>query len=580
MRHVTRTFLAGGLMLVAAACGGGGGGGSGGSGGVGAPTGGGAGPPAPVRISDDEAARFLTQATFGPTGAEIVAVRDANNLAAWINAQQALPPGPGALATLDARLAEMRVTNPNANLSANSFYEHFWRQAATGQDQLRQRVTFALSQIFVISFADSGVEPRGVASYYDMLNRNAFGNYRTLLREVSLHPMMGRYLTHLGNQKEDPNTGRTPDENFAREILQLMSIGLYALNLDGSVQRDASGAPIPTYSSADVSNLAKVFTGFGWHNATPSNSTFFGGQPHPDRTVLPMIGYPNFHSTSAKTFLGATIPATTVANPMGDLDAALDIIFNHPNVGPFVARQMIQRLVTSNPSAGYIQRVATVFNNNGSGVRGDMGAVVRAVLLDTEARTGGANSAANQGKIREPVLRLSAWMRAFGATSTSGNWSVGSTSASTSLGQSPMTSPSVFNFFRPGYSPPNTKMGGAGLVAPEMQIVDEVTTAGYLNTIYNAVVNGIGSGNDVKANYAAEIALADNPAALADHLDTLLLHGTMTAGTRQKLIDAVTSVAIPAGANVTQTQIDAAKLNRARLGVVMAMASPDFIVQR
>jgi uncharacterized protein (DUF1800 family) len=241
---------------------------------------------------------------------------------------------------------------------------------------------------------------------------------------------------------------------------------------------------------------------------------------------------------------------------------------------------MIQRLVTSNPSPAYVNRVANVFNNNGSGVRGDMGAVVRAVLLDSEARNMSSGVDANFGKLREPVLRMTALLRALSASSTNGLWPVGSTSASTSLGQSPMNASSVFNFFRPGYTPPNTKTGSLGLLAPEMQIVDEVTVAGYLNTMQTVIANGIGSGNDVKLSFAKEVAIASDPAALVDRVNYLLTYGNMTSARRQQIIEAVTAVTIPSGGTTTQAQIDSALLSRARLAVFLTVASPDFIVQR
>jgi uncharacterized protein (DUF1800 family) len=285
---------------------------------------------------------------------------------------------------------------------------------------------------------------------------------------------------------------------------------------------------------------------------------------------------------SAKTFLGTTIPASTAAtaNPAAELKTALDVIFNHPNVGPFISRQLIQRLVTSNPSPAYVGRVAAAFNNNGSGVRGDMAAVTRAILLDAEARTAPAAADATAGKLREPVIRLANYLRAFDATSVSGNWLIGSTSASTSLGQTAMAAASVFNFFRPGYSPPNTKMGAAGLVAPEMQIVDEVTTSGYANTIQNAINAGIGTGNDVRSALGAEVALANDPAALVNRVNLLLAYGSLPAPQRQRIVDAVTSVAVPASTGTNQAAIDTALLNRAKLAVFLTMTAPDYLVQR
>jgi uncharacterized protein (DUF1800 family) len=412
-----------------------------------------------------------------------------------------------------------------------------------------------------------------------MLGNNAFANYRTLLEGVTLHPMMGIYLSYLANQKEDPAGTRTPDQNYAREVMQLMSIGLVMLNQDGTPQLDANGKPIPTYSQDDILGLAKVFTGMSWYSPSPTNNTFVGRNRDPSSDIQPMIFYPQFHSTSEKKFLGVTIAASGTPDVGGDLKIALDTIFNHPNVGPFIALRLIQQFVTSNPSPAYVSRVAAVFNNNGSGVRGDMGAVISAVLKDAEARDISVVTSTTFGKLREPVIRLANWMRAFNASSQSGNWSVQSTSANTSLSQSPLTSASVFNFWRPGYVPPNTQLGSQNLYAPEFQVVDEVTTAGYLNTVQNTINSGIGTANDVRSAYASEIALAGDPNALLDRLNTLLLYGQMSAKLRQLVSEAVTGVAIPGG-SATQAQIDAAMLNRAKLAVFLVMASPDYLVQR
>jgi uncharacterized protein (DUF1800 family) len=558
------------LALALGACGGGGSGG--GSTGTATP------PTTPAAsISAAEASRFLTQASFGPTDADITAVRSAG-YGAWIDQQIAMPASGSHLAFMDNRLIQERATNPQANLSATEFYESFWQQAAQGPDQLRQRVKLALSEIFVVSLADPNVDERGAGSYYDMLGANAFGNFRTLLEQVSLHPQMGVYLTWMSNQKED--AVRHPDENYAREVMQLMAIGLYQLNPDGSRKLDVAGAPIPTYSSDDISGLAKVFTGYGWYSTAPTNNrTFFGTGLAAAAQTTAMIPYPVYHSTSAKSFLGATIPASTTIDPAGDLKVALDTLFNHPNTGPFISRQLIQRLVTSNPSPAYVARVAAVFANNGQGVRGDMGAVVKAILTDSEARTAPAASDLTYGKLREPVVRMGNWMRAFGATSASGSWLIASTSANTSLDQSALTSPSVFNFWRPGYSPPNTRIGAQGLVAPEFQVVDEVSVAGYLNTMQSAIDTGLGTGRDVAAAYAAEKPLASDVNALVDRVNLMLTAGQMSAGLRSRIVTAVSAVAIPGGA-ATQAQIDTATLNRVKLAVFMIMASPEYLMQR
>jgi uncharacterized protein (DUF1800 family) len=581
-RMLVRRIAAVFCIVLLAACGSGGGGsgnsssGSGGGGG-----GGGGSPPPPPPVSAADAARLLTQSTFGPDDASISAVQNAG-VNGWIAQQTGMPATLTIVSDLDARLAQLRMANASANLSANQFYEEFWKLAATAPDQLRQRMRFALSQIFVISLNDSTIanDVRGAGSYYDMLGANAFVNYRTLLEQVTLHPMMGIYLTYMSNQKEDPTGTRTPDQNYAREVMQLMSIGLVKLNIDGTPQLDANGQPIPTYTQDDILGLSKVFTGIAWYSPNPTNSTFNGGSRDPNADNTPMIFYPNFHSTSQKQFLGVTIPASSSPDVAGDLKIALDTIYNHPNVGPFIAFRLIQQFVTSNPSHAYIQRVATVFNNNGSGVRGDMAAVITAVLTDPEARDATVVSSKTFGKLREPVIRLANWMRGFGATSQSGTWLMTSTSANTSLSQSPLTSGSVFNFWRPGYVPPNTQLGAQNLYAPEFQGVDEVTVAGYLNTMRTVVDTGIGTSSDIRSAYTTEISLANDATALTNRVNQILLYGQMSATLQQRITDAVNGVTIPSGASVTQAQINAALLNRAKIAVFLAMASPEYIVQR
>jgi uncharacterized protein (DUF1800 family) len=522
--------------------------------------------------TQQEASRFLAQATFGPTTADVSSVVTIG-YAAWIDDQFAKPQK-----LHRTYMDTVAATLPaGTNLNQNNFFESFWQQASSSDDQLRQRVAFALSQIFVVSFQNGTVAnfPRGVASYYDTLATNAFGNYRDLFQAVSLHPMMGIYLSSLRNQKESGT--RVPDENYAREVMQLFSIGLYELNPDGT-QKLANGRPIETYTHADIAGLAKVFTGWSWAGPDKSGTRFFGGTPDPNRDWMPMQSYPQYHSVSEKTFLGTTIAAQGTPDPEASLKAALDRIFNHPNVGPFIGRQLIQRLVTSNPSPQYVGRVAAAFANNGQGVRGDMKAVIRAVLLDPEARANPSLSDPKIGKLREPVLRLGQWMRSFGATSASGRFLLGNLDDPlSSLGQTPMRSPTVFNFYRPGYVPPNTSIAKAGLASPEMQITSEPSVVGYLNFMRDVVANGVGSSRDVKAGYAAEIALADNTDKLLDDVNLLLMAGQMSATLRDQIKSAVNSVTISA---TDAAAADTARKNRVYLAVFLTMASPDYLVQK
>lgn len=563
------------LSLAAlAACGGGGGGDSGGG--------------TEMPASRDAAARFLTQATFGPTEADIDRVM-AIGYGAWIDEQFARPAF-AHRATWEATDAAAKVIDPLASAGQNGAINSFWRAATSGQDQLRQRVAYSLSQLMVISMQDGtvGDNPRAVAAYLDLLADKGLGTYRDLLEGVSLHPMMGVYLSHLRNQKADPVSGRVPDENYSREVVQLFSIGLHELNADGSARMNGA-SPIETYVPADISGLAKVFTGWSWDcPAWPANGCFTSGAvsgvSDPDRYFKPMRGYAQYHSTDAKVFLGTTIAAQNPADPSASLRLALDRLASHPNVGPFIGKQLIQRLVTSNPSPAYVSAVGAAFANNGSGLRGDMRHVVKTILMHPEART----SANNSGKLREPVLRLSAFMRAFGFASDSGEFRVGNTdNPGTALGQTPMRSPSVFNFYRPGYVAPGTQAAAANLVVPEMQIVHETTVAGYVNYMRDNVSAGVGATNaafgnrrDLQGNFSAEIALAGTPTDLVALLNRKLMYGSMPAALATEIDGAVASITIPAATGSNQAAIDTARRSRVNTAIFLTLVSPEFQVQR
>jgi uncharacterized protein (DUF1800 family) len=547
-------------------------------------------PSADKPASRAEAARFLTQATFGPRTADVDRVMQ-QGMTSWVIEQQQLP-GVAHQAYWDAEDARIKAANPDSAAGTREVVDSFYIGALGSNAQLRQRVAYVLSQIFVISLQDPALAalPRGVASYMDVLNQHAFGNYRDLLEAVSKHPMMGLYLTHLRNRKEDPARGRVPDENYAREIMQLFSIGLFELNPDGSV-RQSGGTDLETYSAEDIAGLAKVFTGWSWAGADKTDARFNENNSarDPNRHVLPMQNYPQFHSVSQKAFLGTIIAAQGTADGDASLEVALDRLFNHPNVGPFIGKQLIQRLVTSNPSPAYVQRVSQAFADNGGGVRGDLGAVVRAVLLDAEARSLDKLDDPTFGKMREPVMRLTAYLRAFDATSDSGRFLIGTTdSVETSLGQTPMRAPSVFNFFRPGFVPQGTRSGDQNLAVPEMQITDESSVVGYTNFMRNAVQNGVGlrgldnaaSRNDVQINMAPLLALAGEPAELVALVDERLTYGQMNADLKAAIEAAVASVAVPAPNGSNQANIDTARANRVRIALTLAVASPEYIIQK
>jgi uncharacterized protein (DUF1800 family) len=583
-----RRSLAVAATAFLAACGGGGGGSDGG----------GANDKPATRA---EAARFLTQASFGPTDASIDRVMSLG-FSAWINEQFALP-AHSHLASWDAADALIKQSNPSGAAGQREVIDSFWRAAVAGEDQLRQRVAFALSQIFVISMQANGVgdNPRAVAGYMDLLAQQGVGsgstpaNYRQLLEGVSRHPMMGVYLSHLRNQKENTRTGRVPDENYAREVMQLFSIGLYQLNLDGS-PRMQGGERVETYASEDIAGLAKVFTGFSLDcPAFPDNNCFFNGvgsdagaQPFSDRLLRPMRGYPQYHSTTEKRFLGTSIAAQNTGDPDGSLATALDALYRHPNVGPFIGKQLIQRLVTSNPSPAYVEAVARAFNDNGRGVRGDMQAVVRAVLLHPEARDMAAAAASDRfGKLREPVLRLSALMRAVPVVSDSGQFRVNTTDrVESELSQTPMRAPSVFNFWRPGYVAPGTSAGALDLAAPEMQITHESSVAGYVNYMRDVLQSGVGvfdatrARRDIQFDFSAELALADTPDALVTRLSDRLAWGSLSAGLRADIAQAVGKIVVPAPTSSNAAAVASARLNRVRAAVLLVMASPEFLVQQ
>lgn len=499
---------------------------------------------APTAVpTDQEAVRFLSQATMGANAADVAHLKQIG-LNNWIEEQFAAP----RTSHLDFVIGEIGLDGASgAQITIDPLYRSWWKQALTGSDQLRQRMTFALSQIIVTSAADAGLQnrPAALAGHLDVLSKHAFGNYRDLLEEVSLHPTMGRYLTALGNRADG---GRVPDENYAREIMQLFSIGIVQLNNNGTPKL-VNGAPVDTYNMDDIRGLAKVFTGWSWGNVgTPdlSDNRFFGNEVDRSREIIPMQHYPKFHSPDSKTFLGTTIAAGT-PGPQA-MKQALDTIFNHPNVGPFLATRLIQRMVTSNPSPAYVDRVASVFNNNGSGVRGDLKAVTRAILFDPEARDLGALAGANAGKLREPVLRVTAWARATGATSASGFYRIGNLDAQ--LFQTPMAAPTVFNYYRPGFVPPNTDIAAQNLVAPEFQITHEVSVANYTNFAQAFVQNGLGFNTmgrpDVRTDYAGLVGDAATPDRLVDQLKLLLTYNTMSAGNRDAIVAAVNTIAIPA----------------------------------
>lgn len=548
MKMIRLISLTASLTLGLAGCGGGSGGGS-----TPPPP----PPPPPVTLTKAEANQLLNQATFGASDAEANIVISMGR-EGWIDDQLQKP------ASLQLPHVQS-VPPPQFSFQLHPDRVDIWfRNALHGDDQLRQRVAFALSEILVTSDRGALVNlPFALTDYYDILSRNAFANYRDLIEEVTLHPAMGVYLSMLGNEKPNPALNIRPDENYARELMQLFSIGLVELNTDGTPRLDTAGQPIPTYDQAIIEGLAHVFT--GWTYAGAPN--FQSARPTNANQILPMQLYPAFHDDGPKTLLnGTTLPAGQGGQQ--DLTDALDNIFNHANVGPFIAIRLIQRLVTSNPSPGYVGRVAAVFNNNGLGVRGDLAAVVKAILLDEEAHPSMAMEI--DGKLKEPLLRVTQLWKAYNATSINGGYRVGG--AYILYGQGPLQSPSVFNFFTPFYAPPG-EISNSSLVAPEFQIATE-----YQNTLFTNVMFFQAFGlnqtsttlqdDDVYIDFSEEMAIADDPDALIDMVAGKLLGGEISDTLRTEISGML--ALIP----VTDTAIRAAET------IYFVATSPEYAYQK
>ena len=495
-----------------------------------------------------QASRFLARSTFGPTLAGIDRLMKMGSYEAWLEDQFGQPPS--------FHLDWMRDRLPGiewrtyCDLVHTAKRDGWWDIAVHGPDQLRQRVAFALSEIMVVSqYGPLINEPDGLASFYDVLVRNAFGNFRTLLEEVTLHPMMGKYLSYLGNAKaDDPVAGSHPDENYAREVMQLFTIGLYRLNRDGTTINDPqTGLPLPTYNQADIREMARIFTGWSDDNG----GYFFVGEgdnTHHARTS-PMVSFPEHHDTGAKHILDTDFPAGQSAEQ--DLKQALDLLFNHPNVGPFIARRLIQRLVTSNPSPAYIERVAAAFNDNGHGVRGDMKAVIKAILLDPEALAGPEQDPHTFGKVREPLLCISHLWRAFQAqnrecarrgedeNSPVYHYNCFHFEAARSFLEQNAAHESltVFNWFTPDDGPADLK--DLQLVSPERMVlgIDGLHSLllSFILETYTYETYEVAAHLDVSAEIR-DLERGDYDAML-DRLNLLLLGGTMDDGLRQVLHD-------------------------------------------
>jgi len=529
-------------------------------------------PPTAATISDVEAARFLAQASFGPTRAEIARVQSLG-YAQWLDQQ--MDPAATPMTLVLPHVQQILANGLAAIDLSQAHRRNAWLwQAATGPDQLRMRMAFALSEIFVVSDFESGQAqiPR-IADYQDTLSRNAFGSYRSVLKAVTLHPAMGVYLSHAGNRKATADGKIVPDENYAREAMQLFSIGLQERNADFSPVLDGAGQPVPTYDSAVVAAMARVFTGWTYAGLSDANYTRVE-----TRSYAPMECHPAFHDNQPKAiFRGIVISNGT--DCVADLERALDALSNHPSTAPFISRQLIQRFVTSNPSPDYIRRVALVWTGSG----GDLGRVLRAILLDGEARNPPSASDATYGKPREPLLRIAHAWRAYQAryvppADGSLRFRAGNTADLTvAISQDSLRAPSVFNFFEPDYRIP-TADGSQGAFAPELQIINESTfTTGHNQS--DALVWNYASTSAPTATTNAPVLDITRLVQLADAGDhagmvqdvNLLLHAgglsAASAGSMTRMLDALRSDGRTSS-------------ERARSLLLIALMSPDYAIQR
>jgi uncharacterized protein (DUF1800 family) len=570
--------------------------------------------------NQNAASRFLSQATLGKNISQIQNVATIG-IESWVNTQLNLPNLFNIQSyvlgihqsIVDSLLRDTPsggYTLANTNVSDWHFDIAWFQGAMTSSDVLRWRVGLALSEIFVTSRNSSFQNnPYALSSYYDMLMNNAFGNYRTLLDNMTYHPVMGEYLTFLNNHATDIADGKQvyPDENYAREIMQLFSIGLYKLNIDGTEQKDANNKSIPTYDNNDIAGLAKVFTGLSWGDSRylgdddkdewsyTKRMKFFGidSSDAKKNTWKTNPRIVNGHEPGGKSFLGQTIPNRPVLQGELDIQDALNVVFNHPNVGPFLSRRLIQRLVNSNPSSAYIQRVATVFNNNGSGVRGDLKAVIKAILLDPEARDNNADENSNYaGMLREPFVRYMNLMKGVKLTTTGGVYRNVLYNTYDQLDQIPMASNTVFNFFQPDYQP-DGDLKSAGKFAPEFQLLNAQTLTNYFNALNEWLVKDNPSsfwsyfGNEkyktdqnARFDFVLDNVLTKNIrlAELLDKYNMILAHGRLSANS----IAAIKTVllGIPLREDVSGVpNVNDAYL-RIRMAIYLIMSSPDYLINR
>ncbi len=468
-----------------------------------------------AQVSTSAARRFLQQAAFGPSPADAAHVQ-AIGFQAWLNEQFAMAP----------------VSNYNviAGSSQGGMPAVFLANAVTNPDQLRQKVAFALSQIFVTSLTKV-IWNTTMIPYQQMLLADAFSNFRQILGDVTLSPSMGYFLDMANNAKANPAAGTAANENYAREIMQLMSIGTKVLNADGTWPVDSNHIPIPTYGQSDVTAMARIFTGWTYAPKTPGGNPVWGAYINPNG---PMVPYPSEHDTTAKTVMG--YQAAAGISPQADLNGVLDYLAGHPNTAPFISKQLIQHLVKSNPSPQYVLRVSTAFTQS----KGDMPTVISAILLDPEARANdaGGNDQPTDGHLQEPALLIPAVVRAFGGQMTPANYY---SSTLASMGQDLFNAPSVFNYYSPGY----VVGGTGGLSGPEFQIDNPnaaILRENFVATLFNQYSNPVQSyGPGTIIDLTPFLPLAANPATLVSALDLTLTEGVMPQALKTIIVNAVTA---------------------------------------
>ncbi len=565
---------------------------------------------APTALTAEAAARFLTQATFGPTLDEINRLQGMG-IEAWLDEQQRQPIS-RQLPFLDDLIQQAINAGQSIEVWQDKRQEIWWRNALEEPDQLRQRMAFALSQVLVVSDQNGALEgnPTTLADFYDMLAEHAFGNYRDLLLSVTLHPSMGHYLSMFKNRKPDDTLNIRPDENYAREIMQLFSVGLVQLNLDGTPVDGEPGTPgvqtVPAYDQDTIRGFAHVFTGWNysscnairpegneegfnwwdWEYCSPGadgqdwriqagwrtpmrpwdEGSNLGEVYHAMEDTKQLLDYPGVALSGGVLGAGGTARS--------NMNAAIDNVFNHPNVGPFLARRLIQRFTTSNPTPAYVARVATVFNNNGSGVRGDLGATVRAILTDPEARDP-QQAPAHFGKLREPLLRITQLWRALDGRSSDGRIREGW--PDNYGAQAVQRSPTVFNFFLPDYQLPG-ELRDAGLYAPEFQITTDTYLLRMTNTLAGKVFweyqgnDNILSYNPVAVSLERELAMAENATQLVSHINLLFMAGQMSQPMFNMLVQHVEDIGVGSWEGWARERVQDA--------LWLTLTSPEYVVEK